>query len=145
MAKLLRWRGKQIAARPRQILGDYGPLISFQLQEEIATEQFNYPVPTVRKNGNLIPAGKRDIIDTGLFLNSQTNPEITSGRGYSILNVKWTAPYSGAILQGGYLVGTVRNNYIAPPRDWITPALRKRPLLPYFATRWKALATPQRR
>lgn len=144
MAKLriTKWNAERILQRSTQILEDYGPLISFQLQQEISKDQFDWPVPTRRKSGQFVPAGLRDIVDTGTLLNSQTNPEITSGAGYARLQIRWTAPYSGEVLRGGYIVGTLRNNYVAPARDWITPALQQKPFLPFFAQRWKALAGP---
>lgn len=138
--RITKWNADRILARAAQILDDYGPLISFQLQEEISKDQFDWPVPTRRKSGQFVPAGLRDIVDTGELLNSQTPPEITSGAGYARLKIGWTAPYSGEVLRGGYLIGTVRNNYVAPGRNWITPALRNKPLLPFFTQRWKALA-----
>lgn len=127
-----------------RILDDYGPLISFQLQQEISTKQFEYtddsgrPITTLRNNGQEVTS-PRDIVDSGNLLTSQTNPDITSGAGFVRMQIRWTAPYSKAVLEGGYIVGTVRNNYTAKPRDWITPALQARPLLPFFVRRWKAL------
>lgn len=138
--KITEWNAERFLQRPAQILEDYAPLISVQLQDEISKDQFNWPVPTRRKSGQFVPAGLRDIVDTGQLLNSQTAPDITSGAGFARLQIGWTAPYAKEVLQGGYLVGTVRNNYVAPGRDWITPALRNRPLRPFFIKRWAQLA-----
>lgn len=138
--KLTQWNADKLLARSAQILEDYGPRISFQLQQEIAKDQFEWPVPTRRKSGQFIPAGLRDIVDTGQLLNSQTPPQVTSNGSLSVLSIRWTAPYSGEVLRGGYLVGTVRNNYVAPGRDWITPALREQPFGKFFANRWRQLA-----
>jgi len=133
------WDLDKLETRIAQILEDYGPLISFQLQEEISKDQYDWPVDTLRKSGQFVEAGERDIVDTGRLLNSQTPPEIKGSR----LTIRWTAPYSKAVLEGNYLVGTVLSNYLAPERDWITPALRKRPLLPYLVQRWNQLAGSQ--
>lgn len=137
--KLSKWKGDQFSRRATRILTEYGPLISFQLQEEIATKQFQWPVPTRRKSGEFVQRGLRDIVDLGTFLNSQTTPDVQATRRGARLTIGWTAPYSLAILQGGYIVGTVRSNYEAPSRDWITPALQNRPLLPFLVQRWQAL------
>jgi len=133
-----------------QILDDYGPLISFQLQQELSKDQYDWPrnrsdgseIVTYRKNGQQVTT-PRDIVDTGNLLNSQTDPNITSGASYVRLQINWTAKYSKAVLEGNYIVGNLGEgrSYIAPGRDWITPALRLQPLLPYFVQRWKALDT----
>lgn len=129
-----RWREEQLIAKVPRILNEYGPLIGFQLQQEISKEQFDWPVDTYRKTGQYVPKGLRDIVDTGELLNSQKPPVITG----TTLRIAWTAPYSLSVLQGNYVIGSVRP-YIAPPRDWITPALKEKPLLPFFAERWKTL------
>lgn len=138
--RITEWNADRLERRlPRRILEDYGPTIAFQLQQEISKEQFFWPVPTQRKNGQLVPRGKRDIVDTGTLLNSQTEPLVAvAGRGVQ-LRIRWDAPYSGEVLRGGYIVGTLRNNYIAPRRDWITPALRAQDPLRFFAGRWRQL------
>lgn len=134
--RITRWRGDRIVAKVPRILNEYGPLIGFQLQQEISKEQYDWPVPTLRKSGQFVPKGLRDIVDTGNLLNSQSAPEVTGNR----LRIVWSAPYSKAVLEGGYLVGTVRNSYVAPGRDWITPALKEKPLLPFLVERWQKLA-----
>ena len=138
------WDYALIQERIEQILDDYAPLLSFQLQEELSKDQFQWPVDTVRRkpgtlSPGLVPAGLRDIVDTGRLLNSQTPPEVSS----NVLTITWTAPYSKAVLLGGYTVESSRGNYVAPGRDWITPALRQKPLLPYLVDRWNALAGRQ--
>jgi len=138
------WDLNKLETRIAQILEDYGPLISFQLQEEISKDQFFWPVDTFRGksgtiNPRLVPKGDRDIVDTGRLLNSQTPPQVKDGK----LTIRWTAPYSLEVLRGNYLVGTTVSNYVAPERDWITPALRERPLLPYLVQRWNQLAGSQ--
>jgi hypothetical protein len=138
--RIVRWNADRILKRPARILKDFGPRIAFQTQQEISKDQFKWPVATRRKNGRLVPAGLRDIVDTGTLLNSQTTPEVTSDGALSALSIRWTAPYSGEVLRGGYLIGTVRNSYVAPERDWITPALREQPFLPFFQQRWTQLA-----
>lgn len=137
--RITRWRAERIIAKVPRILNEYGPQIGFQLQQEISKEQFDWPVPTLRKSGQFVPRGLRDIVDTATLLNSQTDPEI---RG-TTLRIAWLAPYSKSVLEGGYLVGTLRSSYIAPGRNWITPALEQKPLLPFLVQRWQQLAGGQ--
>lgn len=142
--RITRWRADRILAKGPRILNEYGPQIGFQLQQEISKEQFEYtddqgrPVITSRNNGQVV-GSPRDIVDSGKLLNSQSAPSVEG----NTLRIAWGAPYSKAVLEGGYLVGTVRNSYIAKPRDWITPALREKPLLPFLVQRWQALANGQ--
>jgi hypothetical protein len=138
--RVTQWRAERIIAKVPRILNEYGPLIGFQLQQEISKDQYDWPVDTRRKSGRLVKAGKRDIVDTGELLNSQTPAEVEGGT----LTIRWGAPYSLEVLEGGYLVGTLRNYYVAPGRDWITPALREKPLLPFLVERWQQLASGQR-
>jgi len=128
---------KKIDARVTQILEDYGPQISVALQDSIANEQFDYPVDTYRRaRRQFVPKGLRDIIDTGTLLQSQTAPVVQK----NILTIRWTAPYSKAVLEGGYIVESKRGNYVAPARNWITPALREKPFIPFVVNRWRALS-----
>jgi hypothetical protein len=57
------------------------------------------------------------------------------------LKIEWTAPYSKEVLEGGYLIGTMRNAYIAPERDWITPAIEKTDPFGYIWRRFLKLGT----
>ena len=135
------WDLAKLEKRVDQILENYGPLISFQLQEEISKDQFVYTndegreVVTRRKNRQVV-GSPRDIVDTGQLLNSQTNPDVGGG----VLMIQWRAPYSLAVLRGGYTVESQRGNYTAKPRDWITPALREQPFKPYVLRQWRQLS-----
>lgn len=135
------WDLKKLSGRIDQILENYGPYISFQLQEEISKEQFQYtddsgkPVITARNNGQVV-GSPRDIVDTGRLLNSQTTPDIKKG----VLTIRWNAPYSKAVLTGGYVVGAQGRSYVAKPRDWITPALREQPFKPFVLRQWRQLS-----
>jgi hypothetical protein len=135
------WDLAKLDKRVDQILENFGPLISFQLQEEISKDQFVYTndegerVVTRRKNQQVV-GSPRDIVDTGQLLNSQSNPEVGGG----VLTIQWRAPYSLAVLRGGYTVQSQRGNYTAKPRDWITPALREQPFKPYVLRQWRQLS-----
>lgn len=142
---LARWNGDRLVKQlSRQVLQEYGPVIYFQTREEIATEQFSWPNRTRRKN-RTVAGTTRDIIDTGAFINSATDPEVTQRGGILRLTITWTAPYSGEILRGSEgeqfvdYAGTVGSPG-QPARDWITPALAKQPFDRFFVERYKALA-----
>ena len=119
--------------------------MAFQSEQEIAKEQYTWPVTTRRKNGQVVTS-PRDIVDTGRLINSATPPEVSSAGGRSALRIAWTAPYAYEVLKGGYLVGTTRQNYVAPERDWISRTYRQlqvdgeRPFLPFLVRRWNQLA-----
>jgi hypothetical protein len=141
------WRAPELVARVSQVLEDFGPQVAFQAEQEIAKDQYDWPVATQRKNGRLVPAGKRDIVDTATLLNSATPPQVLRRVGGVSLSIAWTAPYAYEVLKGDYLVGTVRNNYIAPGRNWIAKTYAQlrpggeRPFLPFLVQRWNQLAT----
>lgn len=140
------WNGEKIAARAREILEDFGPQVAFQAEQEIAKDQYYWPRFTRRKSGQLVEPGDRNIVDTGELLNSATAPAVGQGAKGPQLVIQWMAPYSGAVLTGGYLIGTTRNAYIAPPRNWIAKTFDQlqpngeRPFLPYLVRRWQQMA-----
>lgn len=143
--QIKQWNADKLLARATQILEDFGPLVAFQSEQEIAKEQYTWPVTTRRKNGQVVTS-PRDIVDTGRLINSATPPEVSSAGGRSALRIAWTAPYAYEVLKGGYLVGTTRQNYVAPERDWISRTYRQlqvdgeRPFLPFLVRRWNQLA-----
>jgi hypothetical protein len=143
--QIKQWNADKLLARATQILEDFGPLVAFQSEQEIAKEQYTWPVTTRRKNGQVVTS-PRDIVDTGRLINSATPPEVSSAGGRIALRIAWTAPYAYEVLKGGYLVGTTRQNYVAPERDWISRTYRQlqvdgeRPFLPFLVRRWNQLA-----
>jgi len=155
MAKLrvTEWNADQLLARSAQILEDFGPQVAFQAEQELSKEQYQWPrersdgtqIVTYRKNGTQVTT-PRDIVDTGELLNSATAPAVRSGQRGPRLQIKWTAPYAKAVQEGGYLIGSVRANYVAPGRDWIAKTYKQlkvggeRPFMPYVLQRWKSLA-----
>lgn len=133
----VKWDTRKLQRRITEVLDDYGPQISVALQEAIATEQFPYPVDTYRRSRRqFVPAGLRDIVDSGTLIRSQTPPVVKKNE----LTIKWTAPYSKAVLEGGYTVASSRGNYTAPARNWIAKAYEQKPFLPFLVARWNALA-----
>lgn len=138
-AKLQSWAGDALLDKIGVVLQAYGEKVSPQLQESIKSRAYDWPTPTLRKeglySGRFVPKGKRDIVDTGKLLQSQTAPQVAD----NVMTIRWTEPYSKAVLEGGFLIGTVRNAYIAPGRDWITPVLQYTPPARFFAEEWKRL------
>jgi len=134
--KLTKWNAKAILANGPRIMKEYSVHIGAQMQEEMLTVQFYYPVDTERKSGAFIKAGKRDIYDTGELIQSQSE----TVRGNTI-SISYGAPYAKEVLMGGYQVGPPDSarSYTAPERDWITPALKNKPLLPFLVERWNKI------
>ena len=136
--KITKWNAKAILANGPRIMKDYSVYIGAQAQEEMLTAQFFYPVDTKRKSGAFIKAGKRDIYDTGELIQSQTE----SVRGNTIF-ISYSAPYASDVFKGGYEVRRGKEtSYTAPPRDWMTPALNNKPLLPFLVERWNKINKP---
>ena len=139
------WNANQLRLRVPVIMRAYGNVLDPQLKEEIKTVQFFWPGTTRRRNGTTV-SSPRDIVDTGAFLRSQRRdyPDATTLRltwdpksenGYS---------YAADILQGfrtGFVSGSGR---VFPPRDWITPALRRIPFDRFFAAEWQHQAGARR-
>lgn len=145
--RVTQWNAERILARSAQILEDFGPQVAFQAEQELAKDQYWWPAATLRKSGQFVPEGDRDIIDTGFLLNSATPPVVSRRAGGSAqLRIEWTAPYARAVQIGGYVVGSGFNNYVAPGRDWIANTYaqlrpgKERPFLPYLVRRWQQLA-----
>lgn len=130
--KITKWNAKEILAKGPRILKDYSVVLGAQLQEEMLTNQFDYPVDTTRKNGAFIKAGKRDIYDTGELIQSQSE----SVAGDTLL-IRYSAPYAFEVYQGGYRVTRAdKISYTAPPRDWVKPALDAKPFDKFVIERW---------
>lgn len=138
------WNADRLLRRkPRRILSDYGDVLGPQLQNEIASSQFPWPRFTRRKNGRRVAPGKRDIVDTGEFINSQTEPEVGDSDVGVQMSIGWTASYAKNIFYGEEVEFVTRDgNFYSvelPGRDWITPALKAQPFDTYFVKRWKEL------
>ena len=143
--RLVSWNADRLLRRvPQRILSDYGDVLGPQLQNEINSSQFPWPRDTKRKNGRLVKAGKRNIVDTGEFADSQTAPQVSEVDTGVQMQIGWTAPYATDIFTGSDSADfisyqgavTVGNQ---PGRDWITPALEAQPFDRYFVQRWREI------
>lgn len=138
--KITKWNADKLLKRVPFVLARYGTKVTPMLQEQIKAKVYQWDFPTTRKvglySGKYVPAGPRDIVDTGELLRSQSAPQITENS----LTIRWGAPYSGEVLRGRYLIGTVRTFYVAPERDWITPVLKAEPPLQFFVNEWRKLS-----
>jgi hypothetical protein len=126
--KITKWNAKTILANGPRIMKEYSVHIGAQAQEEMLTEQFYWPVDTKRKSGAFIKKGERDIYDTGELIQSQS--ELVRG---NTISLNYGAPYAYDVFKG-------ENNM--PARDWITPALKNKPLLPFLVERWNKINKP---
>jgi hypothetical protein len=134
MARVTQWNADKLLRRVPLILTNYGIKVTPLLQESIKAEVYEWPTTTRRKNGETV-GSPRNIVDTGELLRSQSAPKVQDNR----LTITWGAPYSGEVLRGGFLVGTLRNAYIAPGRDWITPVLRAEEPMRFFVKEWRKI------
>lgn len=139
------WNADRLLRRkPRRILSDYGDLLGPQLQNEIAKPQFTWPNVTRRINGRVV-GSPRDIVDTGRFIDSQTEPRVSEDEGGVSMTIGWTEPYAADIYKGvvgdDYVSagGVIQTTDPKKARDWITPALKAQPFRSYFFKRWQEL------
>lgn len=123
--KITKWNAKTILANGPRIMKEYSEQLGMQAREEMLTEQFYWPVDTKRKSGAFIKKGERDIYDTGELIQSQS--ELVRG---NTISLNYGAPYAYDVFKG-------ENNM--PARDWITPALKNKPLLPFLVERWNKI------
>ena len=135
------WNANQLRLRVPVIMRAYGNVLDPQLKEEIQTVQFPWPGTTRRRNGTTV-SSPRDIVDTGAFLRSQRRdyPDATSLRFTWSVRTPRGFGYAPLILTG-YVTSTGR---VMPPRNWITPALRKIPFDRFFAAEWQRQAAGKR-
>jgi hypothetical protein len=115
------WNGDLIEERLQTAWNDYLDVLAGQFQREITTRQFDWPNPVRRgAKGQFTVNPPLNIVDTGQFRNSQRRYDLGPYRALFV----WQTEYSAAILYGYRTTSGKRT----PPRDWITPALAKRPL-----------------
>ena len=125
-ARVENWNPGIIRQKLSRILRDYRPVMAQELKTSIQSSQFSWPRTTQRRNGT-VAGTQRNIVDTGAFLASQRDYQPDPLK----LVYAWGGPqgvtYAGIILQG-------KTNY--PKRDWISPALKQQPLVPFIQARW---------
>jgi hypothetical protein len=114
--------------------------LSPEFDTQIMNEQYYVPWPSLRFGfGNQyqrVPAGDRNIVDTGRLLNSKVITSVQKKYGTEY-GVTWTAEHASAVFNGyvtkwgQYAPEKLRGKWIRnvmPGRDWITPALEVEPL-----------------
>lgn len=105
----------------------YSQRLEAQFTKEIGTKQFNWPTAYKTTRGSYNRKGKgresvgspRDIVDSGALRQSVLRTQA----GPLFYRFSWNVDYSLYVLKG---YRTRAGNQM-PPRDWITPALRKFP------------------
>lgn len=132
--RITQWNGPRFVNRVPQILAAYGQELDSELQTSIQTAQFAWPRTTRRRNRQTV-SSPRDIVDLGGFLRSQERR--TSGRNR--LAFTWNPRSPGGFTYGGLLyTGYVtRSGTVMPGRDWMSPALRRLPMVAFFRQRWQ--------
>ena len=128
--RITQWNDAQILNRASRILTEYAKQLAEQTKTEIQTSQFSWPRITHRRNGSLV-GSPRNIVDTGAFLNSQRSYRLDPLRARIAWGGSGGVSYAGIILRG-------KSNY--PRRDWISPAVAKLPIGPFFANNWSRLS-----
>ena len=117
---------KPLQAKLFKAFESYSQLIEAQFTKEITTKQFEWPNRTTRGSYNRTAKGReeigspRDIVDSGAFRQSMVRNRVGNGYRFS-----WNVPYSAAILKGYKTASGTK----MPARNFITPALRKLPML----------------
>ena len=129
--KLTKWTGPELIRRVPKIVTLYGKVMDQQFKEEIKEVKYTWPRKTKRKNGSEV-SSPRDIVDSGVFLRSQNRETLSPTE----LRFSWTTPYANLIFNGY----TTNRGLVAPPRNWIKPALEKQPLDAFFREQWARLA-----
>jgi hypothetical protein len=135
------WNANPIRQRAARVLQLYRPILRDELKSQIQAVQYAWPRQTRRRNGTTVTT-PRDIVDTGAFLASQADFQPDP----LILRYTWggnggPVTYAGIILRG--ISGAGRDGQPRyPARDWITPALRERPLRPFFVANWGRAGSP---
>lgn len=132
-ATILGWQGNVIRRRVASLLELYRPVLREQLKQEIRKPQYSWPRATKRRNGTIVTS-PRNIVDTGAFVNSQTDFFLDPRK----LLFTWggfggPVTYAGIILRG-------KSNY--PSRDWITKAIAERPLAQFAIKNWGRTRAP---
>lgn len=130
--KLTKWQGDDLRRRGVDILTKYGEALFPQFREEIKAVQYSWPRETRRKNKQRVTT-PRDIVDLGGFLRSQERQRLSPTE----LRFVWSTPYANLIFNGY----TSKLGKVAPPRNWIKPALDKIPLDDFFRDEWAKLAS----
>ena len=121
------WNPGIIRQKLARILSDYRPVLAEELKTSIKTVQFYWPRTTQRKNGQ--PADvTRNKVDTGAFLSSQRDYQPEP------LKLVWAWGGPGGVTYAGIILEGKGDSY--PPTDFITPALRKQPIVPFIQARW---------
>lgn len=124
------WQGNQFKARVSRIMQAYQTPMDQQLKAEIQAVQYDWPRDTRRRNGTLVPAGPRNIVDLGGLLRSQKR----AFDGRATITFTWDAPYANLVF-----TGYRTNKTLVDGRDWIKPALLNLPLDKFFAQQWQRL------
>ena len=126
--------------------------LSPEFDNQISEKKWYVPWDSIRwgtgDRREKVPAGNRDIVDTGELLNSKFE-QVLTGKYGDTWSVSWLAPHASAVrfgyttYWGAYAPKKLAGKYIGnsmPGRDWITAALEAKPLKNYLQSRLGASA-----
>lgn len=127
MKVTVRFNSNELTSGVEKAFASYSQLLEKQFTTEITTKQFEWPTKSSRggynKKSRETVGSPRDIVDSGAFRQSLIKQQVPGGYRFS-----WTVPYAAPILYG---YRTKAGN-VMPPRDFITPALTKLPVVPFM-------------
>lgn len=95
--------------------------VSYWLDEALQEATWQWPRPTMRKSGEWVPAGSRNVVDTGKLYKSK-KLQTTFGSTQAKLSVSYSAPYAALVHWGGYVMNygdPTKGQTYMKPRPWI--------------------------
>jgi hypothetical protein len=149
--QLKEWNAEKLLAKSERVLEQLGPIYAAEADRQVTSVKWAWPVPVLRfvslrmggtpgpKGGVVVPAGNRDIVDTGRLLASRQEPQIQNNR----MTIRWQAPYAMNIIKGSYgAYKTPAGNTVLPQqiaRNWIDATYQALPAAKLFAEKWRVL------
>ena len=147
--QLKEWNAEKLLAKSERVLEQLGPIYAAEADKQVTSVKWSWPVPVLRfvslrmggtpgpKGGVVVPAGKRDIVDTGRLLASRQEPKVQN----NTMSIAWQAPYAMNIIKGSYgPYKTPAGNTVLPQqiaRNWIDATYQALPAVKLFAEKWR--------
>ncbi len=102
--------------------------ISYWLDEAMQEVTWQWPRPTARASGEMVPAGTRNIFDTGTLMRSKklkTQFSVTQAN----ITVRYSEPYAALVHWGGYVLNygdPTKGQTYMKPRPWVQSVFSNR-------------------
>lgn len=147
--QLKEWNAEKLLARTEKVLEQLGPIYAAEADRQMTAVKWYWKKPVLRfvslrmkgtpgpRGGVVIPAGNRDIVDTGKLLSSRQPPQVQGNK----MSILWKADYALNVLKGVY--GVYENpagDKVLPqqtPRNWIDATYQALPAAKLFAEKWR--------